>query len=142
MSTPFRPELSKKNPFYISKHRYYELRHMCLQYPEWKKAIKEIDGYDECIHVKAANRANGSVSDRVAKAVVRRELYFQKIRMVERVCKEADPTIARYLLKGITEGITYEFLKSRYDIPCSRDYYFNRYHQVFKLLDLKEELKE
>lgn len=27
-----RPELSKKNKYYISKHRYYELKHLCLQY--------------------------------------------------------------------------------------------------------------
>ena len=38
MSTVIRAELSKNNPYYISKHRYYELKHFCLQYNEWKKA--------------------------------------------------------------------------------------------------------
>lgn len=27
------PELSEKNPYWIERHRYYELKHFCLQYP-------------------------------------------------------------------------------------------------------------
>ena len=38
MATEIRPELSEKNPYWIGKHRYYELKHFCLQYPIWKKA--------------------------------------------------------------------------------------------------------
>lgn len=40
-----RAEISKKNPHYISKHRYYELKHFCLQYPEWKHALDILDGW-------------------------------------------------------------------------------------------------
>ena len=32
-----KPELSKRNPYKLDKHRYYELKHFCLQYPDWKK---------------------------------------------------------------------------------------------------------
>ena len=38
MATTIRPELSEKNPYWIEKHRYYELKHFCLQYPIWRKA--------------------------------------------------------------------------------------------------------
>lgn len=38
MRNDMRPELSQKNPYWIGKHRYYELKHFCLQYPIWKKA--------------------------------------------------------------------------------------------------------
>lgn len=37
MGTKIRPELSKKNKYWIPRHRYYELKHFCLQYPEWKE---------------------------------------------------------------------------------------------------------
>ncbi len=37
MATVLRSELSPKNKYYIDKHRYYELKHFCLQYPEWKQ---------------------------------------------------------------------------------------------------------
>ena len=45
MGTTIRPELSEKNPYWIEKHRYYELKHFCLQYPIWRKAYSLLDGY-------------------------------------------------------------------------------------------------
>lgn len=33
MATVIRPEISPKNKYWISKHRHYELKHFCLQYP-------------------------------------------------------------------------------------------------------------
>ena len=30
MSTTIRPELSEKNQYWIDKHRYYELKHLCI----------------------------------------------------------------------------------------------------------------
>ena len=45
MGTTIRPELSEKNPYWIEKHRYYELKHFCLQYPIWRKAYSVLDGY-------------------------------------------------------------------------------------------------
>ena len=47
MSTTIRPELSEKNPYWIEKHRYYELKHFCLQYPIWKRARAALDGLSQ-----------------------------------------------------------------------------------------------
>ena len=41
-----RAQLSTKNPCSIPKHRYYELKHFCLQYPDWKKALVLLDGWN------------------------------------------------------------------------------------------------
>lgn len=46
MSTTIHPELSKKNEYWIEKHRYYELKHFCLQYPIWKEAYQSLDGLE------------------------------------------------------------------------------------------------
>lgn len=43
MTTVLRAELSTKNKYYIDKHRYYELKHFCLQYPEWKRTYAELE---------------------------------------------------------------------------------------------------
>ena len=43
MVTVLRPELSPKNKYHIDKHRYYELKHFCLQYSEWKKSYSAFD---------------------------------------------------------------------------------------------------
>ena len=34
-----------KTEYALSKHRYYELKHFCLQYPEWKKLYFQADGW-------------------------------------------------------------------------------------------------
>lgn len=45
MGTTLRAELSEKNPYWIEKHRYYELKHFCLQYPIWKKMHSALNGF-------------------------------------------------------------------------------------------------
>ena len=47
MSVKVRSELSKKNKYWIERHRYYELKHFCLQYPIWKKAYAALDGFSK-----------------------------------------------------------------------------------------------
>ena len=56
-----RPELSKKNKYYISKHRYYELTHLCLQYALLKKENPE-DKRARIIE-QAAKETNEELSD-------------------------------------------------------------------------------
>ena len=34
-----------KTEYSLSKHRYYELKHFCLQYPEWKERYLQADGW-------------------------------------------------------------------------------------------------
>lgn len=36
-----------KTEYNLSKHRFYELKHFCLQYPEWKKIYSKSDGWAE-----------------------------------------------------------------------------------------------
>lgn len=42
MSKDVRSELSKRNKWHISKHKFLELKHFCLQYPEWHKLYLEL----------------------------------------------------------------------------------------------------
>ena len=44
MSTDIRPEISPNNKYWIEKHRYYELKHFCLQYPLWNMRIIRLTG--------------------------------------------------------------------------------------------------
>lgn len=34
-----------KTEYVLSKHRYYELKHFCLQYQKWKDIYKDADGW-------------------------------------------------------------------------------------------------
>lgn len=44
MGNIIRAEVSENNPYWIEKHRYYELKHFCLQYPIWKRNYVSLDG--------------------------------------------------------------------------------------------------
>ena len=98
MSTTIRPEIDRQSRWYISKHRYYELKHFCLQYHEWRDDPMGYRG------------------------------------MVRKACVDADPAIAPYILKAVTEGYSYTYLKTVMNIPCGRSMYFDRYRKFFWLL--------
>lgn len=134
MATVIRPEISTKNKYYIEKHRYYELKHFCLQYNEWKKAYASC-----CESIIFASRfermpASGHPSDLTAKYALKRAQYGDRINMVETLAKEADEFLYPYILKAVTEGLSYTYLKARLDIPCGRDMYYDRYRKFFWLL--------
>ena len=57
--------------------------------------------------------------------------------MVNTVAIKVDEHLSKYLIKGITENLSYDILKVRFDIPCSRSVYYKKYRQFFALLDLE-----
>ena len=134
MATVIRPELSVKNKYYINKHRHYELKHFCLQYPSWKKECVELD--IPSITSSAAEKMPSSniPGDPTAKFAMRRAYYSERIKLVERIAKEADEFLHDYILKGVTEGLSFTYLRSKLGIPCSRDTYYDRYRRFFWLL--------
>lgn len=134
VNTPVRAKLSEKSKYYIDKHRYYELKHFCLQYPLWKKLYSETDGYRQTCNNAVAYKDNAPV-DPTFKFAERRSLYFEKMEMVEQSALAADPGLVDYILVGVTEGVSYANLKSRLGIPCGKDTYYDRYRRFFWLLD-------
>ena len=134
MASNLRPELSKKNKYWIDKNRFYELKYFCLQYPLWKHAYDTLDGMRissfDLTNVKASSNADilGSIMDE-------RSIYSERMELVEKAAREADPYLASYILKAVTEGLSFAYLQSRLEIPCCRDTYYDRYRRFFWLLD-------
>ena len=130
-----RPELSEKNPYWIGKHRYYELKHFCLQYPIWKKAYNALLGLssrpnDLDIFVKS-----GQVrSDPTARCAESRVSFAKRMELVEQAAIGTDGDLYPYILRGVTEGLSYNALKMQYAIPCCREVYYNLYRRFFWLL--------
>ena len=67
MGTSIRPEVSRKNRYWISKPRYYELKHFCLQYPGWKKAYADLVEYGVAVSNISNEFRNHDISDPTAK---------------------------------------------------------------------------
>ena len=134
MATVIRAQISEKNKYYIDKHRYYELKHFCLQYGEWKKAYASCT--ESIIFASGVERLPSSniPSDLTAKYAMKKAFYGERIKLIERIAMEADDFLYPYILKAVTEGLSYTYLKSRLDIPCGRDMYYDRYRKFFWLL--------
>lgn len=134
MSTVIRSEISKKNKYYISKHRYLELKHFCLQYHEWRKALKYLNATD-IPALKMNEIKSGNQSDITATLAVKKAYLKNCIDIVTTTAAQADNEIGDYIFKAVTEGYSFNYLKMKYDIPCGRDMYYNRYRRFFWLLN-------
>lgn len=133
MGTVIRPNISRKNRYWIDKHRHYELKHFCLQYPEWKRMYSEnpsasVSKLNELLDYNISG-------DPTARQAIRRAQYLERINLIERTAKDADNELHNYILKAVTEGLSYAHLKSKFDIPCGKDLYYDRYRRFFWLLD-------
>jgi hypothetical protein len=60
--------------------------------------------------------------------------YDRRIKLIEQCAMEADDFLYRYILKAVTEGLSYTNLKTKLEIPCGRDMYYDRYRKFFWLL--------
>lgn len=134
MATVVRPEISEKSKYYIDRHRYYELKHFCMQYKEWKKAYASCN--DAIIFASSFDKQPTSniPSDITAKYGMMKAHYDRRIKLIERVAIESDEFLYPYILKAVTEGLSYPYLKTKLDIPCGRDMYYDRYRKFFWLL--------
>ena len=134
MSTTIHPDISKKNPYWIEKHRYYELKHFCLQYPIWKKAYESLDGLSKRPIDMDRFERNG-ISDPTANCAVAMIFYRERLDMIEKAALETDSELARYLLIGVTEGLSYDILRAKHNIPCCRNTYYELYRKFFWTLN-------
>lgn len=134
MATRIRPELSSKNKYWIDRHRYYELKHFCLQYPIWKSLYTEFSNPDIPLSMIERIETTNIPGDPTEKRALLRVYFAEKIDLIEKTAKQSDPYIWEYIVKGVTEGMSYTKLKSKHDIPCGRDMYYDRYRKFFWLL--------
>ena len=130
MGTNTRPELSVKNRYWLPKHRFYELRHFCLQYPDWKKSYMSLDGLPTRSSLERS--AGGlKVSDPTAMYSEARIFFKDRMEMVEDAAEEAVADLGPLLLKAVTEGLSYETVSP----PCCKEVWYTGYRRFFWLLD-------
>ncbi len=135
MSTVIRSEISKKNKYYLSKHRNLELRHFCLQYPEWEKGYK-------CALLSGESKMSGfervqvsELSDPTFEAARMASWYSVRMKLVKGIAESVDKEIGKYVFIGVTRGYSFSYMKTKLNIPCSKKMYFDRYRKFFYLLD-------
>ena len=137
MGTTIRPEVSVKNKYWIDKHRHYELKHFCLQYPRWKKLYIYLDDKTTISPKLYEVKGNNGKVDITARIAIDKAYYLEKIDLIEETAMETDSSLYPYILKGITEGLSYTYLKTKMNMPCGKDMYYDRYRKFFWILSNK-----
>lgn len=135
MGTIIRPELSQKNQYWIDRHRYYELKHFCLQYPTWRKNYASLDSMSNSPTNTSLSSKTNVHGNPTAKCAESKLFYLDRIKLIEQTAENTDQIMERYILKGVTEGLSYDILKARLEIPCGKDKYYDLYRKFFWLLD-------
>lgn len=127
--------ISDKNKYWISRHRYYELLHFCRQYYDYKKERERL--YETYIKpsILSVNGDTNQNIDKVDDYTTKLATIDNKIDMVISICSKADPELRNYIFMSVVNGLSYETLKMRYNIPCSRSTFYDRYRKFFWLLD-------
>lgn len=137
MATVIRAVISEKNKYWISKHRHYELKHFCLQYPVWKKKYQALSELSVSTSLLDTQPNSNILNDITAAQAVKKTVLSERIDLIEKTAKEADNFLYPYILKAVTEGLSYTYLRTTLNIPCGRDLYYDRYRRFFWLLSRK-----
>lgn len=134
MSTSIRPEISKKSDYWISKERYYELKHFCLQYPDWKKILISLNTLNFNGTIPEFLTTKNYKTSPVERIIIAREHYNNRIDMIENAAELADDEISNYIIMGVTKNISCPSLIAKYDMPCGKDKYYEAYRKFFYIL--------
>ena len=87
------------------------------------------------VFVKSSQMKGGPTE----RGVQSRLFFADRMEMVEHAAIGADPELYQYLIRGVTEGLSYDALKMKYDIPCCRDVYYAAYRRFFWLLSKRRD---
>ncbi|MCI1958322.1 MAG: hypothetical protein LKJ25_01700 [Clostridia bacterium] len=110
----------------ISLYAYRELEYFCLQYSEKKRAFNRL----YCLKKHNENLKGLKNKKKI-------KMLESDINMIETAAKNADSQLYSYILKNVTDGISYEYM----DVPCGRRrfyelrrlFFFNLYCMKYKM---------
>lgn len=129
-------EVSKKNPYWIPRHRYLELKNWCLQYPEWEEFI---------INARYMNSKLPKVEktytciNRVEMLATQMAEVTGKMEIVENTCNEVAHDFYMPFLIAITNNISYDELVIHNPVLPSRSEWYKAYRKFFYILSQKRE---
>lgn len=91
----------------ISRNRYNELKAFCLQYEEKKSKIHRLQAQTGNDGQPRGNRT-GNPTEELA---VRNVIYQKECEMIEQAAVAASPEIYKYIIKSVTNDLSYRFIE-------------------------------
>ncbi len=137
MGRTSRAELSKDNPYYISKERRLELEHFCHQYKEWEKEIKELN-YISGLMIKERVQG-GKVVNTVEDRALRLASLTRRLQIVNKAIDEAVDCkeLRSYIFESVINGYSYKTMRGdlRDPIPSGEKLFKNYRQRFYYILD-------
>lgn len=133
MATKIRPEISENNEYYISKEKYYELKHFCLQYNEWREELKylTVPLTNDISDLKVDNNILYRTTE---EAVIRRSELIKKMCLVSETAGQTDAILGNYIFLVVTGAATFDYIRNYMKVPVSRAEFYRKYRKFFWLL--------
>lgn len=100
MGTTIRPEVSERNPYWIERHRYYELKHFCMQYPIWKKTYEAMTGLLGRPADLTSFGKMKHISNPTERVGIMKAYYSERMDMVRKAAEKANGDLAEYIVKS------------------------------------------
>ena len=91
-----------KTEYELSKHRFYELKHFCLQYPEWESLYSMLDGWPEEI---GKNEGDTTSRDGIRRADLAWKMELIRETAID-ACGDYAQSIFEYVILGIKPKLT------------------------------------
>ena len=121
----------KLSDYDISRTKYNELKYFCMQYNEKKQELHRGYGLGNVINdgIPKGNLPGNPVEC----TAIRNVMLRADVELIEQTAMEADSEIYPWIIKNVTEGLSYEYM----DVPmCRADFYGVRKY-FFYLLSQK-----
>lgn len=132
-------DISTRNPYYIPKYRYLELKNFCLQYYTWFSAYDSLDGLSKRPNDLALFQKDGQKTSPTERCVIAKQRFKNKIDMVFYSVQEAcadNEQIAPFLLNAVGCGKSYNDFKNP---QFTRGDYYRHYRKFFYILSKKRD---
>ena len=126
------------NDYGISKYRYQELKNFCLQYDEKKRKIQY--GISGMSTDNLGVSGSSGAGDPTSKLAIRHMNYLKDIQMIEMSAVETDRVLYPFLLKSVTQDLSYEDIE--YDdrhgrIPYGKTDFYAYRRKFYSILNDK-----
>lgn len=128
------------NPKYgISKHRFLELKHHCMQYQEWKSELASLTDTVKAIQYGQEGKGSPGQSSATEHLAIRRTDLQKKCELIEQVAIETDEELYPWILEGVTtDYATYRYLHMAKGMPCCKNVYYEKRRKFYWLLSKKK----
>lgn len=125
-----------KDKYNISNYRFRELYYFCLQYDEWKQALKDKQNTLQATKYSGMPSSSGYPGNPTERIAIECAELSHKCYVVETAANAADPELFKYIIYAVTnENVTFKFLKMQMNIPCERDRYYDSRRKFYYMLD-------